>query len=206
MIIKKNDYKDTASFGVSDYKELPKGGYICRILKAEEIADKNGSPMVHIAFDICDGEFAGHFMNLFQSRKKASERPLEVKYPFEGQMWIGVNDYTDPSKTSKKFKGFCTALEESGTQVWSPRGEFMLMNLANAELGIVYQNVESEYEGKTRWRAQPWACRSVGAIESGDFFVPDDKALEKRQNNNASNDNGNFGVDSFATLEQDLPF
>lgn len=196
MITKKSDYAQTTAFGQSDYKALPADGYICRILKAEETADKGGNPMIHIAFDIVEGEYTGYFMNLYQSRKKSSDKPLEVKYPFEGQAWIGVNDYLDPSKTSRKFKGLCTALEDSGTEVWSPKGDFMLMNLANAEVGVVYQRVEDEYQGKTRWKTVPWGFRSVKSIEDGDFFVPDDKPYEKKES----------AADSFASLEEDLPF
>lgn len=196
MITQKSDYKDTTSFGQSEFKSLPADGYIVRILHAEETTDKSRNPMIHVAFDICDGEYNGYFMNLFQARKKASEKPLEVKYPFEGQMWIGVNDYTDPSKTSRKFKGFCTALEDSGVQVWDNNKNFMLMNLANAEVGVVYQNVEDEYNGKTRWKTIPWCFRSVQSIVDGDFFVPDDKPLEKKES----------ATDSFATLESELPF
>lgn len=207
MITKNKDYDSTTEFGVSNFKQLEKGGYICRIIKAEEMTDRNDNPMVHIAFDICDGEYTGHFMNLFQSRKKASDDPMNVKYPFEGQMWIGVNDYEDPNKTSRKFKGFCTALEESGTEVWDEKGNFLLMNLKNAELGIVFQNTENEYEGKRTWRAVPWGCRSVETIESGEYYVPDDKPLPQKQNtgfNNFSTPNQN--LDSFAQAEDDLPF
>lgn len=215
MISKPNDYEQTTSFGASDYKSLPKGGYVCRILKAEEMNDKNGNPMIHIAFDIIDGEYTGYFMNLYQSRKKSNTDPMkEVKYPFGGQMWIAVNDYEDPKKTNRKFKGFCTALEESGTQVWNGN-QFMLQNLKDAQIGIVFQNVEKEYEGKTRWETVPWGCRSVEAIDSGDYFIPDDKPLPPQQNNGFSSQSNGFSsassgsnanLDSFAQAEQDLPF
>lgn len=199
MISKGNDYDSTSAFGQSEYKGLPKGGYICRILQAEEIKDKNGNPMVHIAFDIIDGEFTGHFMELFKSRKKANPTK-EVKFPFEGQLWIGTQDYQDPSKTSRQFKGLCTALEDSGTEVWDARGNFLLGNLKNAEIGIVYQNKEQEYEGKRSWRTVPWGCRSVESIENGDYFIPDDKPLPEKKKSVG------FEADSFEQVEEDLPF
>lgn len=199
MISKGNDYDSTSAFGQSEYKGLPKGGYICRILQAEEIKDKNGNPMVHIEFDIIDGEFTGHFMELFKSRKKANPTK-EVKFPFEGQLWIGTQDYQDPSKTSRQFKGLCTALEDSGTEVWDARGNFLLGNLKNAEIGIVYQNKEQEYEGKRSWRAVPWGCRSVESIENGDYFIPDDKPLPEKKKSVG------FEADSFEQLDESLPF
>lgn len=208
MITKHKDYDSTTAFGMGGFKSLPKGGYITRILQAEEMADRNGNPMVHIAFDIIDGEYTGYFMNLYQSRKRASDDPMNVKFPFEGQMWIAVNDWQDPNKTSRKFKGFCTALEDSGTEVWDARGNFLLANLKNAEVGIIFQDVENEYEGKTSWRAVPWGCRSVSAIESNDYFVPDDKPLPPQKQNTGFNNfsTPNPNLDSFAQAEDDLPF
>lgn len=175
MITKGSDYDQTRAFG-DTIAFPPKGGYVCRILSAEEKNSKNGKPMVHIAFDIIEGEYKDFFMNLFKRRKDDSENPSEVKYPFEGQSWVMVNDYEDPSKTSSKFKGFCTALEESGTVVWNG-DTFMTGNLKGAEVGIIFQNTESEYKDKRTWRALPWAFRSKQKIIDGDFTVPKDKAL-----------------------------
>ena len=50
---------DYDSVRVGDYKVLPAGGYICRILKAEETTSSTGKPMLKIAFDIADGDFTG---------------------------------------------------------------------------------------------------------------------------------------------------
>lgn len=179
-ITKKADYDQTASFGQSNYTPLPKGGYVCKIFKAEAKETQNGQPMIHIAFDIAEGEYKGYFMELFQSRKQnARDKFKEVKYPFEGQAWIVVTDYEDPNKTSRKFKGFCTALEDSGTTVWNGN-KFMINALDGAMVGIVYQREEQEWEGKRSWRTLPWAFRSVDTIREDDYFVPEDKALPEK--------------------------
>lgn len=196
MIRKGNDYDKTTAFGQSDYKTLPKGGYVCRIIDAKETEDKNGNPLVHFIFDIIDGDYNGFFMNLFNTRKQNNTDPQRtVKYPFEGQMWIPVNDYEDSRKTNRKFKALCTALEDSGTEVWG-NDEFILNNLKGAQIGIVFQNVETEYEGKTYWKAVPWGCRSVGAIDSGDYYIPDDKPLAKTNTN----------YNGFSATDDDIPF
>lgn len=200
---KPSDYDSAKAFGQSDFKALPKGGYICRILQIEEKDDKNNRPMVHIAFDIIEGEYTGYFMNLYQSRKRNSDHPMDVKFPFEGQMWIPIYDYEDPTKTASKFKGFCTALEGSGTQVWSPNNDFLMQNIKDAELGIVFQNQESEYNGKTSWRAVPWGCRSVESIESGDYYIPDDKPLPEKPQSNSF---GTFEPNNFNATDDGLPF
>lgn len=204
MIRQNADYAETTGFGQSDFKPLPKGGYICRIIMAEETQSSTGKPMLHIAFDIIEGEYTNYFMNLYQTRKKKNNDPLkEIKYPFEGQKWIMLQDYEDPNKTSRQFKGFCTAVEESGTVVWNLNKEFMLDKLKGAEVGVVYQNVEQEYNGETSWRTQPWAFRSIEKIASGDYFVPDDKPLPVTYN---SGFQPTSSADSFNAAEDDIPF
>lgn len=204
MIKKNKDYNDTPAFGQSEFKALPKGGYICRIIMAEETKSSTGKPMLHIAFDIVEGDFKGYFMNLYQTRKKNNDDPLkEVKYPFEGQKWIMLNDYQDANKTSRQFKGFCTAIEDSGTEIWNLNGELDLDRVKGAEVGIIFQDVENEFNGKTSWRAQPWGFRSIESVASGDYFVPDDKPLPATYN---SGFQPTTSADSFNAAEDDIPF
>lgn len=208
MIVKGNDYDSVSAFGQSDFKPLPSGGYICRLIMAEEMADKNGNPMLHIGFDIIEGEYKNYFMDLFQSRKKNNTDPLkEIKWPFAGQAWIPVNDYEDNSKTSRKFKGFCTAVEESGTEIWTPKGELNLNEVKSAEVGVIFQNVESEYNGKTRWEATPWGFRSIATVAGGDYFVPDDKPLKEISTYGTGFVPTSAGsADSFSAADDDIPF
>ena len=182
MIKKMGDYDQTEEHGIG-FKTLPSGGYVCKIIDAGEEVDKNGNPMIHIAFDIAEGEYTGYFHNLFQKRKEKNlSQTNPTKYPFEGQSWIQVTDFNDRTKTSPKFKGFCTSLEKSGTMVWMPNGQFDTPRLRGALVGVIYQNQEKEYEGKTSWRAVPWGFRDIEAIRSGDYFVPKDKELPKQNN------------------------
>lgn len=204
MIHKGADYNSVSAFGQSEFKPLPKGGYIARIIMAEETKSKSGKDMVHIAFDIVEGDYKGYFMGLFQKRKQrdAMENPQkETKYPFEGQAWIMVNDYEDPTKTSRKFKGFCTAIEESGTEIWDLNGNLDLNRVKGAEVGIVFQDVENEYNGKTTWRAQPWGFRSIESIATGDYFVPEDKPLPETYGTGFAETN-----DTFDSQLASLPF
>lgn len=204
MIKKMSDYNEVSGFGQSDFKPLPKGGYICRIIMAEETQSSSGKPMLHIAFDITEGEFTDYFNDMYKARKKANTDPQKtIKWPFEGQKWIMLNDYENPNKTSRQFKGFCTAVEESGTEIWNLNGELVLEKLKGAEVGIVFQDVEQEYNEKTSWRAQPWGFRSIASIASGDFFVPDDKPLPTTYNTGFE---PTTSADSFNAAEDDIPF
>ena len=49
------DY-DSVQVG-GDFKTLPAGGYVCRILRAKQSVNSNGLPMVEAMIDIIDGEY-----------------------------------------------------------------------------------------------------------------------------------------------------
>ena len=200
---KSKHFDNVPAFGQSDFKALPKGGYLVRMMMAEEIKDKNGNPMLHIAWDIIEGEYKNFFMDTYKARKQANaDKPdaKEVKWPFEAQKWIPILDYEDKTRESRQFKGFCTAVAESGADIWTPDGELNLDEVKQAEVGVVYQNVEHEYNGKTYWRAEPWCFRSMEVIALGDFFQPDDRPL-------ADTGFAPVGsVDSFSAASDDIPF
>lgn len=189
---KPKDYDDVH---IGDYRILPAGGYVCRILKAEETKSASGRDMLKVAFDISDGEFANYFTDMFNGRKAAAENPKEVKWPFNGTKWIPLTD--NEGKTNRDFKSFCTALEDSGTDVWA-NDVLNVAAMKDALVGIVFRREEHEWNNVTNWRTTPWRFRSVPAIESGSYTVPEDKPLVKA----AELEN----IDSFSAAEDDIPF
>lgn len=192
---KPKDYDDVR---VGGYTVLPADGYVCEILKAEECVSKTGKDMIKVAFDIADGDYAGYFKKLFDERKAAAESPNEVKWPFSGTKWILL--LNNDGETNRDFKSFCTALEDSGTEVWK-NDTFDAAKLKGAKLGIIFRREEHEYQGATSWRTIPWGFRSVETIEKGAFNVPEDKALP-----GSISGTGFTEVDSFSAAEDDIPF
>lgn len=188
---KPKDYDDVR---VGDYRILPADGYVCTILKAEETTSSTGKDMIKVAFDIADGEFAGYFKDMFDSWRASAEDPKSVKWPFTGTKWILLLD--NEGKTNRDFKSFCTALEDSGVDVWK-NDVFDAASLKGAKLGIIFRREEQEYNHATSWRTVPWGFRSVKTIEEGSFSVPEDKPLPQKTITEA---------DSFSAMEDDIPF
>lgn len=191
--------KDYDNVRIGEARILPAGGYICKIKRAEETESRAGRPMIKIAFDIDEGEFAGYFSEQFQNKKAMAEDPSDVRWPFNGTKWILL--YDNEGATNRDFKSFCTALIDSGTEVWKKVGKDDVLDTAafkDARLGIIFRREEHDYNGRF-WRTVPWGFRSVKAIEDGAFNVPDDKPLAPKA--------GAYEItDSFSAAEDDIPF
>ena len=186
--------KDYDSVKVGEPRILPAGGYICKILNAEETESRNGKPMLKVSFDIDEGEFKGYFRDLFKGWKESSDDPATVKWPFTGTKWVMF--YNSEGKTNRDFKSFCTALEDSGTKVWI-NDTFDVNGLRGATLGMIFRREEHEYNNARSWRTVPVGFRSVKTIEEGNYNVPEDKPLPEPVLTE---------TDSFSALEEDLPF
>ena len=186
--------KDYDNVKVGEPRILPAGGYICKILNAEETESRNGKPMLKVSFDIDEGEYKGYFRDLFKGWKESSDDPATVKWPFTGTKWVMF--YNSEGKTNRDFKSFCTALEDSGTKVWI-NDTFDVNGLRGATLGLIFRREEHEYNNARSWRTVPVGFRSVKTIEEGNYNVPEDKPLPERVLTE---------TDSFTALDEDLPF
>ena len=67
-IKKPNKYNETQGYG--EFKSLPAGGYVVKILKVEEGESKKGVPQLKVAFDITEGEYSHYFNDLYKKRKE----------------------------------------------------------------------------------------------------------------------------------------
>ena len=186
--------KDYDSVKVGEPRILPAGGYICKILNAEETESKNRKPMLKVSFDIDEGEYKGYFRDLFKGWKENSDDPATVKWPFTGTKWVMF--YNSEGGTNRDFKSFCTALEDSGTKVWI-NDTFDVNGLRGATLGLIFRREEHEYNNARSWRTVPVGFRSVKTIEDGSFNIPEDKPLPEKVLTE---------TDSFTALDEDLPF
>lgn len=168
---KPNDYDTAQTMGES--KKLPPNGYICVIRNAEERKTKKGGDMLVAVLDIYDGEYKDFFMNKYKTKKEYAAPGENVKYPNDGIAYLPV--YTSEGKTSRKFKTFCEALQDSGTELqWN---ENFAKSMVGKLIGVVFGREESEYDGKTWWACKPYTFKSVDDIRDGKFSIPDDKPL-----------------------------
>ena len=174
-------FDETQAYG--EFKPLPAGGYVCKIMGVEETVSKNGKDMLNISLDIAEGEFAGRFAEMYRT----DTRPKEEK-KWGCIAYQLVFDPTDGRSTNRGFKTFCTAAEESNAGFAITWGDRFASCFKGKYIGVIFRR--EEYLGndnKPHWSTKPISFRSVETIRKG-VEVPEDKPLP--QNNAAQTYSG----------------
>ncbi len=149
---------------------LPKGGYICQIVKLEETKSRNGDDMIAVYLDIYEGEYKGYFTQ----RYKAQQDPTKAKW--KCIYWTLVSD-TTTKQASRSFKGFISAVEKSnvGFVINDAWGKDFAKFFKGRLVGVVFGH---EYfigdNGKPAHWAKPRYIRSTESIKKGEFKIPED--------------------------------
>lgn len=154
---KPNNYDNTQIGG--DYVPVELGGHHAIIKEVKEQKSKNGKNMVVVAIDFAPNDKqAGYFMEQFKNDTRTDK-----KYPYQAIQYILTED--NEGQCSRNFKSFITAFEDSNScdTIW---GDKFPAQFKNKKIGVVYGEVEEEYDGevKTRRRIR-WFCDDKKAEE-----------------------------------------
>lgn len=197
---KPNGY-DNAQVG-GEFTPVELGGHYCVVKQVAERQSKDGKDMIVVLIDFAkpdaqDGYFAGLYEN--------DSRPQnEKKWPFVGTKYIMVNDYNDPSKTSRQFKTFCTCIEKSNNYEIKWGGNNWAQQFKGKKIGAVYGEEENEYDGKTFMRrVLKWFC-NIDAVK--DAKIPETKYLKTTQRSAASLSTNADGFINPPEGEEEIPF
>ena len=153
-------YRDTPA-STGDFKRLPAGGYVIRIT---EVEDKDDKEYLNITFDIAEGEHKG-----FYSDEWGKEHKFAHTF---------VRSYKE--KALGMFKGFLKAVDDSNGTTFVEKAEkgFPEQQLVGKGVGILlgYEEYVND-RGEIRERSRVAATRSVDAIRSGDYKIPELKKI-----------------------------
>ena len=199
--------QDYDSVQVGGYKQLPAGGYICRILGAKAEVSRAGNPMVTVMLDIIDGEYTGFFMNKYRDKKANADDPTKVKYPNDGVSRIVTDD--SEGHTKKAFKGFVTSVERSNDVMLPREDNAFVAALKDKEVGVLFGREEyMGTDGKRRWSTKPRFFRDVESIVNGDYTTPEDQCLKDPQEALNTAATALFGEmpQEFSATDENLPF
>lgn len=166
---------------------LPAGGYVAKILNAEEKRYDWGDVLL-ISFDISEGEHSGFFNKDYQENTN------------EDKKWRGTYRLNIPKDdgsekdgwTKNTFGGAMWAIEESNhgyTWNWDEK------SLKGKTVGVLFRNKEWEMNGNTGWTTECCKLESADDIRNGKFRMPKDKPLKNKSTNNSSDFVPNIEVD-----------
>lgn len=195
MIKKFGDFEQTRAY--TDSQQLPRGGYVCKIIGAKPIETKFGQS-IKVAYDIAEGEYAGYFQAKYDANTN------------EDKKWPGVfllNVPTDDGSqqdgwTKRKFRTFTDALEDSNPGYHFDWDE---TKFKGKQVGYVFNYREFETsDGSTAWTPNPQNCMSVQKIRDGKFKIPEDRHLKNRSV--APSTNPNDFVNVPIGTDEEVPF
>lgn len=149
---------------------LPAGGYVAKIMKAEEVIYDWGKVVI-ISFDISEGEFKEFFAKDYRGQTQ------------EDKKWRGVYRLIEPKDdgsekdewTKNSFNNSIWSIEESNPGYhfdWDEtkfKGKFV---------GVLFREKEWAYEGNTGWTTECCALTDIGSIRNKTFKVPKKKPLK----------------------------
>lgn len=188
---KPNNYDDVK---VGDFIPVELGGHHAIIKDVKEQKSSTGKDMIVVAIDFAPNDKqAGYFMDSFEN----DIRP-DKKWPFQAVQYIVVEGAD--GKTTRNFKTFITAYEESnGCEAsW---GETFCKQFKGKKIGVVYGNVEEEYNGEVKMRRRiRWFCKD-SAVDTAK--IPDDKLLNNG-NRPMTSSNGFMSIPNGS--EEEIPF
>jgi hypothetical protein len=159
-----------------EFARVLPGGYICRIMSIDDVVDRE---YLKIEYDIAEGNFAGRYQELYNSRG----------------FWGGNFIRSYKEKALPFFKGFITAVENSNKGFIFDNDESKLFGKI---VGIVLGEEEyTKKDGSIGVRLYANQIRSVEQIRKG-VEVPAMKRL--KQDSGATQ----FGKEVFSDV--DVPF
>ncbi|MFA6817021.1 MAG: DUF669 domain-containing protein [Lentisphaeria bacterium] len=157
------DNVQAKSFG--EYETLEPGGYICKIIKAEEQKSKSGKSMLVLFYDISEGEHAGYFRRVFDRMK---EKNADAK-------WKGTYYQLTEGNSTEYFKGLITSIQESNNGF---KFNFDEKALKGKLFGGAFGLEEWAGNGKTGMEPVLRFVCSVDSVKKG-INPPKDKLLDK---------------------------
>ena len=191
---KPSNYENTRVGG--DYTPIEVGGHHAVIKSVKEQKSSTGKDMVVVAIDFAkNDEQPEYFKQQFDKDERSDK-----KWPYQAVQYILTEDAE--GKCSRSFKSFITAFENSNNceAVW---GDKFCQQFKNKKIGVVYGEVEEEYNGEVKMRRR---IRWFGDDKDiSNATIPNPKYIT---NNTASKPVANS--DSFMNIpegeEEEVPF
>ena len=176
----------------SNIERLPAGGYVVKILDAEEVEYSWGRVLV-ISFDVSEGEHKGFFRQNYEDQQ-VEDRKWKGTY----RMNLPKEDGSEKDEwTARRFRTDMDAIRDSNPGFhwdWNEKG------LKGKIVGALFRNKEYEFNGIRGFFTECCAFTDTGIIRSNKFKMPKDKLLKQHSGQSIPDD------DFAPVVDDSLPF
>ena len=175
-------------------EQLPKGGYVCKIMSIESRTNKNGKEMVVIFFDIAEGEFKDFYAN--QYKANTSE---DKKWSNDATYYMTIPYDDCEAYITKNWDTFWADVEDSNNGYVFDGNE---KTVKGKTFGGVFRIEEREYNGTTYTNTRLAYSVVAQNIRDGKYKPANDKLLD--HSSSGSSDSSFMDIPEDAV--NDLPF
>ena len=192
---KPNSFDDVNAGG--EYVPINVGGHHAVIVSVKEQKSSTGKDMVVVAIDFAKNDSQpGYFKDQFDNDNRA-----EKKWPYQAVQYIVTED--SEGKCSRSFKGFITAFERSNN-VKTNWGDKFVNQFKNKKIGVVYGEVEEEYNGELKTsRRIRWFCEDANADSAK---IPEKKYATTYTSKPAETANSDGFMNIPEGTDEEIPF
>lgn len=187
---------------ITEQERLPVGGYVLKILDAEELKNDYGKTL-KISFDIAEGDFKDFFAKNYKQQTGEDKR-----WKGTYRLRVPKDDGSEQDEwTMRRFKTVMHNIEDSNPGYqwdWNEK------TLKGKKIGALFNNKEYDFNGRHGFFTNCHSLVTVEKIESGNFKIPDDTLLKKNDNNgfpsgSAPDSDGFWNIPN-GTIDEELPF
>lgn len=166
MIKKPQGYDEAQAF-TGEFKQLPRGKYVCKIVRVATQQSKNGNEQFVILYDIAEGEYANFYKKMFDADK--AQDP-------SGAKWRGVFKQNIDGKGLSWFKGIITSVERSNSFVFQWDKENNEEIMVGKRFGGLFRRRQYETDSGNRPIVTELVrIRSVAGLAEAE--IPEDELL-----------------------------
>lgn len=184
---------------ITVFERLPKGAYVCKILKAEEVKNKNGEGShIEIGFDIAEGEYKDFYKKQFEANTNEDK-----KWPADARYCINVPTDDSPEWQVQQWDTFWTIVEDSN-EGYTFDGDDK--KLKGKLFGGLFHISQSEYNGKVYDHTRLKWTRAAQDVRDGKYgTLPKDKLLDATSKPSGNTDDSDF-MNLPEGADEEIPF
>lgn len=178
---------------VSNYEQLPKGNYVCKIMGIEEVTSKNGNRGIKVSFDIAEGDYKDFYTKKYQADDREDKR-----WSPDAVYWISIPYDDCPGYIQDGWDTFWANVEDSNNGYVFNGNE---KTVKGKTFGGFFRIEQTEYNGRIYDHTRlAKTCIAQDVRDGKATWSPKDKLLDQSSGSN----------DDFIAIPEsapvDLPF